>query len=79
MSRPQRYPRLREAGPVPTSCPKCAHTDISGPHFSLKRAQSKMGRSPALVVRSFFCRQCWHDEDGVFELDIGQSMPSLPK
>ena len=75
MPRPERYPRLREAAPVPATCPKCTDDDIRGPFFTLKRDQSKAGRVPALVVRTYFCRRCWHEGNAVFELDIGQPMP----
>lgn len=76
MPRMRRHTPLREAPPLPASCPKCGSGDISGPHFSVARGESKSGRSPALVTRTWFCRRCWEPGKALFELDLGQPAPA---
>jgi hypothetical protein len=49
MARIVRHPPLQQAQPVPSGCSKCGNSEISGPHFSLIRRESKTGRSHALA------------------------------
>jgi hypothetical protein len=76
MARMIRYTPLRQAPPLPISCPRCGGRDISGPHFIMERRESKTGRSPGLARRTWFCRACWVTDDSLFELGPQQPLPS---
>ena len=76
MARMIRYTPLHQAPPLPTSCSRCGRRDISGPHFNLERPESKTGRSPGLVRRTWYCRICWETGDSLFELGPQQPLPS---